>query len=104
MYGPGRTQSSGHKGHAIGGVRDEGGEGGKSQHQPKLVIWPSARSVYRIPSVTSRGAGEDLLGLLKSVQSLSQKYNKDIEYRHIAHYKLLHRSILFCQGDYRNSE
>ena len=58
MAGPGQTQSSGHEGHAAGGVWDEGEEGGKSPHQPEHCIWPSARAVYGLTAVTSRGAGE----------------------------------------------
>ena len=58
VAGPGRTQSSGHKGHAAGGLWDEVKEGGKYPHQPEHGIWPSARAVYGLPAVTSRGAGE----------------------------------------------
>ena len=46
----------------------------------------------------------DLLGLIKSVKSLSQKYDEDTEYHHVAYHTLLCRFMLFWQGDYINSE
>ena len=46
----------------------------------------------------------DLIGLLKSIKSLSHKYNEDTEYHHIAYHTLLRRFMLFRQGDYSNSE
>ena len=46
----------------------------------------------------------DLLELLKSVKSLSHKYDEDTEYHHVAHHTLLRRFMLFCQGDSSNSE
>ena len=42
----------------------------------------------------------DLLGLLKSVKSLSQRYDEDTEYHHISYHTLLRHFMLFCQGDY----
>ena len=42
----------------------------------------------------------DLLGLLKSVKSLSQRYDEDTEYHHISYHTLLRRFMLFCQEDY----
>ena len=41
----------------------------------------------------------DLLELLKSVKSLSHKYDEDTEYHHVAYHTLLRRFMLFCQGD-----
>ena len=41
----------------------------------------------------------DLLELLKSVKSLSHKYDEDTEYHHVAYHTLLCRFMLFCQGD-----
>ena len=58
MAGPVLIQSSGHKVHAAGGVRDDGEEGGEAPHQSEHDILPSDRSVYGIPAVTSRGIGE----------------------------------------------
>ena len=52
------TQPSVHEGHAIGGIRDEGKEGGKTPHQPEHGIWPSARAVYQLSAVTAQGIGE----------------------------------------------
>ena len=46
----------------------------------------------------------DMLGLLKIVKSLSQKYDEDTEYHHVAYHTLLCFFMLFCQGDYINSE
>ena len=46
----------------------------------------------------------DLLGLLKSVKSLLQKYDKDTKYHHVAYHTLLYRFVLFRKGDYINSE
>ena len=46
----------------------------------------------------------ELLGLLKSVKSLSHKYDEDVEYHHVAHHMLIYRFMLFCQGDYINSK
>ena len=37
----------------------------------------------------------DLLGLLKSVNSLSRKYNKDTEYHHVVYHTLLCCFMLF---------
>ena len=37
----------------------------------------------------------DLLNLLKSVKSLSHKYNEDTEDHHVAYYTLLRRFMLF---------
>ena len=107
MAGPGRTQSSSHGGHATGGVRGEGKEGGKALHQPEHFIWPSARAVYQLPAVTSFYGQEkwettsnkrDLLGIFKSVKSLLQKYNEDMEYHHVVYHRFLHHFMLFRQG------
>ena len=38
---------------------------------------------------------QDLLGILKSVNSLSQIYNEDIEYYHVAYHTLFCRFMLF---------
>ena len=46
----------------------------------------------------------DPLELLKSIKSLSHKYDKDTEYHHVAHHTLLRQFMLFLQGDYSNSE
>ena len=46
----------------------------------------------------------DLLGLLKSIKSLSHKYDEDTEYHHVAYHTLPRRFMLFRQGDYSNSE
>ena len=46
----------------------------------------------------------DLLRLLKSLNSLSHKYDEDTEYHHVAYHRLLCRFILFLLGDYRNLE
>ena len=46
----------------------------------------------------------DLLELLKSVKSLLYKYNDDTEYHHVVYHTLLRRFMVFCQGDYSNSE
>ena len=40
----------------------------------------------------------DLLELLKSVKSLSYKYDEDMEYHHIAYHILLCHFMIFCQG------
>ena len=44
------------------------------------------------------------LGLLKIVKSLLHKYDEDTEYRCVAYHTLLRRFMLFCQGDYSNSD
>ena len=46
----------------------------------------------------------DLLRLLKSVKSLSHKYNKDTEYHHVVYHTLLSRLLIFRQWDYSNSD
>ena len=46
LAGPGRNQSGGHEGHATGGIRDEGEEGGKTPHQHEHGIRPSAWEVH----------------------------------------------------------
>ena len=46
----------------------------------------------------------DLLELLKSVKSLSYKYDEDTKYYHVAYHTLLRRFMLFCQGYSINSE
>ena len=46
----------------------------------------------------------DLLRLLKRVRSLLHKYDKDMEYHHVAYHTLLCRFILFRKGDYSNSD
>ena len=46
----------------------------------------------------------DLLGLLKSVKSLSHKYDKDTEYHRVAYHTLLRQFMIFWQGDYSNLE
>ena len=46
----------------------------------------------------------DLLGLLKSVKSLSHKYDKETEYHHVGYHTLLRHFMLFRQGDYINLE
>ena len=45
---------------------------------------------------------QDLLGPLKSVKSLSHKYDKDTKYHHVAYHMLLRCFILFWKGDYSN--
>ena len=56
--------------------------------------------MYRLPAVTSRGAGEgELLRLIKSVKYLSHKYDKDTKYQHVAYHTLLRHFMLFQQGD-----
>ena len=46
----------------------------------------------------------DLLGLLKSIKSLSNKYDEDTEYQHVAYHTLLRPFMIFRKGDYSNSE
>ena len=46
----------------------------------------------------------DFLGLLKSIKSLSQKYDEYTEYHHVAYHTLLRRFMLFRKGEYSNSE
>ena len=46
----------------------------------------------------------DLLELIKSIKSLSQKYDEDTKYQHVAYHTLLCRFMLFRQGYYRNPE
>ena len=46
----------------------------------------------------------DLLGIIKSVKSLSHKYKEDTLYHHVAYHTLLCRFMLFRKGDYSNSE
>ena len=46
----------------------------------------------------------NLLELLKSVKSLSQKYNEDTVYHHVAYHMLIRCFVLFRQGYYSNSE
>ena len=45
----------------------------------------------------------ELLGILKSVKSLSHKYDEDTEYHHVSYNTLLRRFVLFWQGYYSNS-
>ena len=46
----------------------------------------------------------DLLELLKIVESLSQKYGEETDYRHVAYRTLLRRVMLFHQGGPSNSK
>ena len=46
----------------------------------------------------------DLQELIKSIKSLSHKYNEDMEYHHVAYHTLLCHFMFFRQGDYSNSE
>ena len=46
----------------------------------------------------------DLLELIKSIKSLSNKYDEDMGYHHIAYHTLLRRFMLFRQDDSSNSE
>ena len=47
---------------------------------------------------------QDLLGLLKIIKFLLQKYNEGTEYHHVAYHTLLHQFMLLRQGDNSNSE
>ena len=47
---------------------------------------------------------QDLLGLIKSIKSVSHKYDKEMEYHHVAYRMLLRQFMIFRQGDYSNSE
>ena len=47
---------------------------------------------------------QELIGLIKIIKSLSQKYDKNTEYHHVAYHMLLCQFMLFRQGDYSNSE
>ena len=87
MAGPGQTQYIGHEGHAAGGVKDEGKEGGKIRINLSttygLVLGQCADYLQ------SRLEGQDkwdmtsnkwdLLKLIKSVKYLSHKYDKYTE-------------------------
>ena len=42
--------------------------------------------------------------LIKSIKSLSHKYDKKTEYQHVAYHTLLCHFMIFRQGGYRNSE
>ena len=46
----------------------------------------------------------DLLGLIKIIQSFSQKYDEDTEYHHVASHTVLHCFMLFCHRNNRNLE
>ena len=46
----------------------------------------------------------DLLRILKSVKSLSHKYDEDTEYHHVAYHTILRHYMLFRKGDYSNLE
>ena len=46
----------------------------------------------------------DLLELIRSIHSLSHKYDEDTEYHHVAYHTLLRCFMLFRQGDYINLE
>ena len=58
MAGPGRTEPGGHKGHATGGIRDEGEEGGGTADQPEHGIRPSAQEMHRLLTIAPRRTGE----------------------------------------------
>ena len=47
---------------------------------------------------------QDLLRLIKIIKSLLHKYDKDMEYHHIAYHTLLCRFMLFRKGNYSNLE
>ena len=47
---------------------------------------------------------QDILELIKSIKSLSQKYDEDAEYHHVAYHTLLCRFMLFRQGGSSNLE
>ena len=42
----------------------------------------------------------DLLGLLKSIKSLSHKFDEDMKYHHVVHQTLLRRFMICRQEDY----
>ena len=46
----------------------------------------------------------DLLGLIKSIKSLSHKYDEDMGYHHIVYHTLFRRFMLFRKGDCSNSD
>ena len=46
MAGPGRTKRGGHEGHATGGIRDKGEEGGETADQTEHGIRPGAWEMY----------------------------------------------------------
>ena len=58
MAGPGRNKPGGHKGCAIGRIRDEVKEGGETADQPEHGIWPGARAMYGLLAVKPRRTGE----------------------------------------------
>ena len=58
MDGPGRTERGGHEGHATGGIRDEGEEGGETEDQPEHGIRPGARAMYGLLAIAPRRTGE----------------------------------------------
>ena len=45
---------------------------------------------------------QDLLELIRRINSLSHKYDKDTEYHHVAYHTPLRCFMLFQQGDYSN--
>ena len=45
-----------------------------------------------------------MLELMNSIKSLSHKYDEDTEYHHVVYHMLLRCFMIFCQGDYSNSE
>ena len=58
MAGPGRTKRGVHKGHATGGMRDEGEEGGETADQPENSIRTGARAMHGILTIPPRMTGE----------------------------------------------
>ena len=112
MAGPGQTQYIGHEGHAAGGVKDEGKEGGKIRINLSTaygLVFGQCTNYLQ-----SRLKGQEkwemmsneknLLGLLKIDKSLLHKYGEDTGYHHVAYHTLLCCFMVFLQGDYINSE
>ena len=112
MARPGQNQLSGHKCHATGGIQVEGEEGGKIRINLSTVYGLVLGQCTKY--LQSRLEGQekwetmpnkrDLIEVLKSVKSLSHKYDTDTEYHHVAYHTLLYRFMLFCQGDSSKSE
>ena len=46
----------------------------------------------------------DLIALIKSIKSLSHKYDEDMDYYNVSYHTLLHLFMMFRQDDDSNSE
>ena len=73
-----------------------------------IVIWQCTDYMWSHLEVQEKwktmANEQDLLGIIKTVKSLLQKYDEDTEYHHVAYHMLLRQFMLLRKGEYSNLE